>query len=87
MEFEAATSVRRDGDGERPRAADGVLGRELPLAERRAVQRVEAAAVPVGLEHAEHRRRQRRQQLAVDDGAGVGAEQLDVERVVARAPC
>ena len=69
-------------NGQRADAGDGVLGRELPLAERGAVQRVEAAAVAVGLEHGEHRRRQRRQQFAVDDRAGVGAEQLDVERVV-----
>ena len=59
----SSRSVRRDGDRQRPRAADGVLGRELPFAERRAAQRVEVAAVAIGFEHAEHRRRQRRQQL------------------------
>src|SRR6185436_5511422 len=77
------SSVRRDGNGQRPDAGNGLRSRNFPLAERGAVERVEIAAAAVGLEHGENRRRQRRQELAVDDGAGITAEQLDVERVVA----
>src|SRR5262249_39808706 len=58
----------------------------LPFAERRAVDRVEAAAVAIALEHAQHRGRQRRQQFAIHDGARLRAEKLDVERVAAPCP-
>src|SRR4029077_18558851 len=47
-------SVLRDGDGERARAVDGMVGRDFPFAERRAVHRVEVAAVAIAFEHAEH---------------------------------
>jgi len=60
-----------------------MVRRELPFTQRRAVQRAEGAAVAIAFQHSEHGRRQRRQQFAVHDGARVGAEQLDVQRVVA----
>src|SRR3954471_3668575 len=76
-------SVLRDGEGERAGAVDRVVQGNFPLAERRALHRVEVAAVAVAFEYAEHRRRQRREQLAVDDRARLRGEQLDVERVAA----
>src|ERR1051326_1572148 len=64
-----ATSVLRDGDGERAGAVDGVVGGDFPFAERRTVHRIEVAAVAIAFEDAEHRRRERGQQFAVDHRA------------------
>src|SRR5580765_3757850 len=56
-----------DRNGERLRAGDCVFGRQLPFAERGVGQRVETAAAAVAFEHAEDRRRERRQRLAFDN--------------------
>src|SRR5213592_2626537 len=77
--------IRGNGYRERLGARDGVLGGQLPFAERRVRERVEAATAAIGLEDAEDRRRKRRQRLALDDRAGFRAEELDVERVAAAA--
>src|SRR4051812_37869980 len=62
-----------------------MFGRQLPLAERRVRQRIEAAVAAIGLEDAEHRRGECRERLALDDGSGAGAEELDVDGVAAAA--
>src|SRR5207253_10202819 len=62
-----------------------MLGGQLPFAERRVGERVEAATAAIGLEDAEDRWRKRCQRLAFDDRAGFRAEELDVERVAAPA--
>src|SRR5437588_832170 len=49
------------------------------------VSKISSVAGASPFEDAEDRRRQRRQELAVDHRAGVGAEQLDVEGVVPAA--
>src|SRR5204863_5720644 len=76
---------RGNRNRERFGAGDGVFGGELPFAERGVGQRVEAAGAAIGLEDAEHRRRERREGLPLDDRAVAGAEQLHVERVAAPA--
>src|SRR3989442_7012549 len=62
-----------------------MLGRELPFANRCAMERVERAAVAIALEHAKDGWRERGEELAVDNRTGVGAEELHVQRVVAAA--
>ena len=55
----------------------------FPFAARGAAQRTVGAAVAIGFEHREHRWRQRRQRLTVDDGALVGCRQPHVQAIAA----
>src|SRR5213592_1938924 len=54
-------SIWRDRHVERADAVDGMLGGDFPFTERRAAERIEIAAAPIGLEHGQDRWRQRRQ--------------------------
>ena len=62
---------------------DRRVHRQFPFADGGAAHRRKAAAVAIAFEHRQHRRRQRRHGLAVDDGAGRAAEEADVDAIVA----
>src|SRR5437867_1075676 len=52
------TSVIVERERQRPGAAHGMVGGDLPLAQQGGAQRLEAAAVAIRFHHRQHRRRQ-----------------------------
>src|SRR4051812_11242457 len=80
------TLIRRDDNGNSARSVDGVVSGQLPFTERCIAERAEAPGAAVSLEYPENRRGKRGERFAADDGAWIGAEQLDIQRAPATAP-
>src|SRR5262245_47495817 len=83
MRGSVAAGTAVEIDRQHARAGDRGIHLQVPFAERRAPDGREVTAAAIPFEDREHRRRERRHRLAVDDRAGRARQQPNVDAVVA----
>ena len=83
LSCEDRASVRRDGDRERPRPADGMLGGQLPFAERRVLSGLKLPPLRSASSTASTDGGSDDSDSPLTTAPASRAEQLDVQRVVA----